>query len=322
MTMRHLLPALCACLTASFACGSKDAAPTATRPTASAAAAHAPLRTSVSWPGYRLERTLGRSGDGAGELKTPMGLDVNAAGEIVVADTGNARMELLSAQGEQLWSYAGEGEEALGRPMDVAFAPDGSLWVADFERDALVHLAGSGTLIERRVGDASPKSPAGVIVLPDGRLVVSSFYDHALRVYGGQGSAGTIGTEGDSEGQFHYPTGMTLDATGRLWVADSYNHRVQRFDANFEYETSLHGSDTNKLEVPVGVAWLDGVLHIADSGHHRVVALDPVTGLILSEWRVPGTREIHTPSRIVASGERLYVTDPAGDRIYVLRKAE
>jgi len=269
------------------------------------------------WSGYRLLRTLGRSGDGPGELRTPMGLDVNAQGQIAVADAGNARVEVLDAAGERVWSYTGRGENTLGRPMDVAYALDGSLWVADFERDALVHLGSRGQLLESRSGDDVPKSPAGVLVLEDGRLVVSSFYDHTLRVYG-QGSARTLGGEGDSDGQFHYPTGLARGDAGALWIADSYNHRIVAFDAALNFERSLHGSEDDKLEVPVGVAWLGGVLHVADSAHHRVVALDPVTGRVLSEWRVPTEREVHTPSRIVASGDLLYVSDPANDEVYVL----
>jgi hypothetical protein len=38
-----------------------------------------------------------------------------------------------------------------------------------------------------------------------------------------------IGRPGDASGEFHLPVGMTMDAQNRLYVADSYNGRIQIF---------------------------------------------------------------------------------------------
>jgi DNA-binding beta-propeller fold protein YncE len=39
----------------------------------------------------------------------------------------------------------------------------------------------------------------------------------------------TFGGEGTGPGQFWLPAGAHYDASGRLWIADSYNQRVQIF---------------------------------------------------------------------------------------------
>ena len=38
-----------------------------------------------------------------------------------------------------------------------------------------------------------------------------------------------LGSEGSGDGQFYEPWGVAVDANGNVYVADSWNHRIQKF---------------------------------------------------------------------------------------------
>src|SRR5690606_1215276 len=79
---------------------------------------------------------LGGPGAGAGRFHEPLGLALDTAGaRLAVADRGNRRVQVFELEGEGLSIVGGPGGEVefLG-PVACAFAPDGSLVVAD--RDA------------------------------------------------------------------------------------------------------------------------------------------------------------------------------------------
>ena len=40
------------------------------------------------------------------------------------------------------------------------------------------------------------------------------------------------GTNGNGDGQFIYPTGVAVDSSGNVYVADTGNHRIQKFKSN------------------------------------------------------------------------------------------
>ena len=51
----------------------------------------------------------------------------------------------------------------------------------------------------------------------------------------------TWGSEGSGHGEFNWPLGVALSDTGQVYVADRYNDRIQRFDADGNY-VSMWGS--------------------------------------------------------------------------------
>jgi sugar lactone lactonase YvrE len=67
-----------------------------------------------------------------------------------------------------------------------------------------------------------------------GRVYVADSTGHTVFVYGRyqEGSSrleylGSFGSQGSGDGAFAYPNGITVDARGRLYIADSANNRVQ-----------------------------------------------------------------------------------------------
>ena len=85
------------------------------------------------------------------------------------------------------------------------------------------------------------------------------------------------GSYGSGDGQFWYPTAVALDTTGSVYVVDTGNRRIQKFDKNGAY-LSHWGSEGNaggQFNAPRGVG-VDtaGSVYVADTGNHRIQKFD------------------------------------------------
>jgi hypothetical protein len=228
--------------------------------------------------------------------------------------------------------FSGDGEPAtnarLNLPADVAIDKMGNLYITDSLNNRIrkvivatgiiTTVAGDGT--EAYGGDnglaidAQLQSPAGVAVDEDGNFYIADANNNRIRkviaatgvittVAGsepiGHGNGGFSGDGGPAtDAQLDYPTRVAVDATGNLYVADSYNHRIRKVIAETGVITTVAGSGLTgfdkggfggdgglateaQLNFPTGVA-LDGEgnLYIADNGNHRIRKVVAATGVI------------------------------------------
>jgi uncharacterized protein (TIGR03663 family) len=95
-----------------------------------------------------------------------------------------------------------------------------------------------------------------------------------------------IGTQGAGEGQLNEPRGAAIDADGNLYVADTFNHRIQVFDQNGKVVRSFgsFGGGDGQLYEPRGVAVdADGNIFVADTWNARVAKFDR-SGRFVTSW--------------------------------------
>lgn len=169
---------------------------------------------------------IARFGQSAG-CYSPRGLYIDPAGSMYLADTGRGRILKLDASGNVVAQFRGGGR--LAQPVSVAVDQDGALYVADGERQELLVIATDDTV--RRSWPIPPSTTfdaAHVALGPRGEVYVSDPNGGTIIIYDAQGKVlGHVGTKGSGEGQLSLPTGVRVDAQGRLWVADTGNKRVQ-----------------------------------------------------------------------------------------------
>lgn len=91
-----------------------------------------------------------------------------------------------------------------------------------------------------------------------------------------------FGAPGQALGQFNEPKGIATDELGNIYVADTANHRVQKFNANGEAVAAWgsQGEGENQYNNPTGLVYQAGSLYVADTWNHRIKVLDPNTGAV------------------------------------------
>jgi sugar lactone lactonase YvrE len=130
--------------------------------------------------------------------------------------------------------------------------------------------------------DAQFSEPFGIVAGPDGSLFVSDAGDaHRIRKISPDGRVTTVAGDGrgfsDGAGaaaRFDTPSGLAIDASGTLFVADTGNDAIRRITPDGQV-TTICGPGSG-LDGPVGIA-VDprGSLLVADTYHDRIVTLNP-----------------------------------------------
>ncbi|MBC7248918.1 MAG: hypothetical protein H5T62_01410 [Anaerolineae bacterium] len=126
----------------------------------------------------------------------------------------------------------------------------------------------------------------------------------------------SLGGPGSGDGQFLEPRGVAVDEAGRIFVADTGNHRVQLFDADGPWLSTLGAGA--ELQQPCDVA-VDsrGTAYVADALGDAVVRLAP-DGRVLSRF-TPG---FYRPRGVaVGPDDVLYVADTGHSRVLALSAA-
>lgn len=212
-------------------------------------------------------------GPGRGTLSLVEHLLVDAKGRLWVCDSGNHRVLcFLNASyrgdnpeadfvfGQPGFDTAGPATSASGMsyPAAVAIGPDDSLWVADTDNHRVLRF---GVITSKSSGSAA---------------------DSVL----GQAGFSTGGSAATAAGMSS-PFSLSVDAAGRLWVADMDNNRVLRFDNAASlgigasaggvlgqplFDNASAGASASGFDLPRGVlAGPDGTLYVADWSNGRVL---------------------------------------------------
>ncbi|MFH1097126.1 MAG: SMP-30/gluconolactonase/LRE family protein, partial [Candidatus Desantisbacteria bacterium] len=85
---------------------------------------------------------------------------------------------------------------------------------------------------------------------------------------------------------FHSPKGVAVDATGNIFVADTDNHRIQKFDASgtLTLRWGSCGTGTGQFNSPADVAVdAQGYVYVLDTGNHRVQKFT-MDGVFVGQW--------------------------------------
>lgn len=179
---------------------------------------------------------FGTRGKGEGELETPTGVAVDAAGNIVVVDTDNHRVQVYDPQGKFLSGFGkqGNGNGEFYRPSHIKIDPKGRIFVSDTGNNRIQLFDAKGKYLSS-IGSVGSKpglfaEPKGIALDQAGNLWVVDRRNHRLQKFGPDGRfIGVYGKQGPLKGEFSFPEDMTFDGSGRLYVTDGMNGRIQVF---------------------------------------------------------------------------------------------
>ena len=267
----------------------------------------------------------GGRGSGKGEFDSPLGMCIDGNGNILVADTGNGRIEKFSPTGTFLSVIAskGSGHGQLGEPNGIAVDRSGNIYVAEVASNHRVQkLAPDGTFIAEWKGpDAGFYGPRRIAIGPDDSVYVLDQGRTRIVKFSPDGHVlSSWGSKGSGDGQFNDPTSVAVDSTsGKVYVADPVNKRIQVFDQNGKFLTKWIIPEWGH---PAGFENL-----VIDSKMGRVYAssvnIDAVLIFDLNGTRVgnltpkPPDR-LDGPSALALADRKLYVLNMHGNRVSVI----
>lgn len=222
--------------------------------------------------------------DGASYLS---GLAMNESdGTLYASDEGLSRLWVATADGSfEAWTTYDDESVAVpfGSLQDVAVDGDGNVYVIE-EGYRILVLNAQGDLL--RSIEPGYYSLAALSVAADGTIYATDHDDDStvLKLSAdGDVLSAVGGSYGVGELQFNSPYGISVDASGVVYVADTYNDRVQKLDANLAHLASWggYGGSPGQFYYPQGIAIDDdGYVYVADTGNYRVQKLDPSFGFV------------------------------------------
>ena len=239
--------------------------------------------------------TLGYSGDGTSanlaELNNPLGVAVDGAGNIYIADSGNHCIRKISANngiistiaGNGIAGFSGDGTSAnlaeLNNPTGIALDVSGNIYIADNLNNRIRKIAAGSQIITTIAGGGTCASgsfcgdgavataaalyrPVGVTIDAAGNIYIADTGNNRIRlvtdgvIYTIVGT-GIVGNSGDggqaTAATLHNPYGVAVDSYGNVYVSDNLNNRIREVAAGVEIITTIAG---NGLGSYLGDGWV------------------------------------------------------------------
>lgn len=250
------------------------------------------------------------------------GMSLGADGEtLYIADTGNHAVRAADLRNGTVKTIAGTGQQnrnwrdrlrggaaletPLNSPWDVhyqdgvvyiAMAGPHQLWALDLASGQVAPFVGSGRegIVDGALLESELAQPSGIIGA-EGVLYFADAESSAIRkvdlkagrvqtiVGTGLFDFGDVDGVGDSV-RLQHALGLTLGADGKLYVADTYNHKIKVIDPERRESRTLLGGGAGfrdgtspQFWEPGGISYADGKLYVADTNNDAIRVVDLAT---------------------------------------------
>jgi sugar lactone lactonase YvrE len=243
-------------------------------------------------------------------LNRPSGLAFDGAGNLFIADQENLRIRMITRDG-MIQTVAGMGDPnneygdgvdarqaGLSHPSDVAIDAAGTVFVATknrvrkftlggvFEPVAGLDMYGGFSGDGGTATAATLARPAGLAFDAAGNLLIADTDNRRIRrisngiitTIAGNGTATFSGDGGPaSAASFNAPRGLSVDANGNIYIADTGNHRIRKIAADGTIST-LAGDGGNGFSGDGGLA-IQSML-----ASPYAVVLDPAGNPVIADY--------------------------------------
>ena len=270
----------------------------------------------------------------------------------ILLTDGDGKITEVIGSGGAGWKDGGFAEAMFARPAGMAEAL-GDLYVADTQNHAIrkidrraktvTTIVGTGELggsvRDNRVRpgrDVALRSPWDLLAIGD-RVFVALAGSHQIGLFSAKtgefrlfaGSGAEARRDGDLlDAAFAQPSGLAIDKDQKeLFVLDSETSSVRAIDLTKGVVRTVVGKDlfvfgdvdgdreTTRLQHPIGLAWSDGALFVADSYNSKIKRVDPVTGVTKTLLGGRDDKVVDEPAGLAVVGTDLIVADTNHHRL-------
>jgi sugar lactone lactonase YvrE len=266
------------------------------------------------------------------QLRSPFGVAVATSGDIYIADSSNWRVRLVenstgiitSVAGNGVSGYSGDGGQAtlaaINAPTSIALDSDGNIYIATPFDDRVRKVIKNTKIITTVAGDGTSGfsgdgglatsarlfRPYGVALDKSGNLYIADNTNNCIRLVtkstgiittiAGDGTTGYSGDGGPAtSARLSSPFEVSVDASGNVYISDTYNHRVRMVTKSTGIISTLGGdgmpaysgdggiSTSAQFFNPRGIAVdASGSLFIADTSNSRLRVITPDAPIVVS----------------------------------------
>ena len=294
-----------------------------------------PLGTSFAADTFATFAVTGLSSN----LQRPTGVAIDGNGNVFLADTGNNKVLMFNASGALVLTIGNANGVAGFRPTLV-----GGTGIDTRVIDANIMLNAPGGVSVDSTGNlyiADSGNNRVHMVLIDTTTKVISTTSRIFTVAGNGLSAFSGDGTAANTASLSKPTGIAVDATGNILIADNGNNRIRKVAApkiaaggtiTYGTITTIAGDGKPSTLTAFGIALSPapaGDLYIADSGNNRILKMTAATGTAVT---VAGTgtagssgagglatkAQLKQPSGVATDGKNLYVADTLNNCIRMI----
>lgn len=226
-------------------------------------------------PNGKAKMSFGSTGTGPGQLLYPYGIGILPDGNILVAETGNGRVQEFTPEGKYVKIFISRADKlGLEKPGPLYIDSKGKVYIGDLSQNRVYVLDQNAELIKTF---DNLQYPHGLTVDETSRKI---FVSNAGKVEIDILSLAQSDSAPLSSIMFWKPNtrfsmvrGIAADAYGRLYVNDTISSSVRVFDKNGAYLFSFgnQGLEDGQFVYPVGIT-VDGLnkIYVTDWGNNRV----------------------------------------------------
>jgi sugar lactone lactonase YvrE len=268
-----------------------------------------------------------------GQFITPRNVAVGSDGNLYIADSGNHRIQVFDAAGNFVtaWGEFGAAPGQFNEPWGIA-VDDEFVYVADTWNHRIQKFSHEGAVVGSFGQNGSPidetdaalgmfYGPRGITLINDNRLAITDTGNHRIQLMDRDGNfLSSVGGFGNQPGQFNEPVGLTTGPFGNVYMADTWNGRVQELTSDLFplNEWKVNGwfsqSVDNKPYIAVDSA---NRVYVTDPEGFRVLIFDSL-GNYLGRFGTYGTapNQFALPVGItIDAQDNVYVVDSFNNRI-------
>lgn len=278
--------------------------------------------------------TIGSEGTGEGQFKYVEDFAFDSKGHLLATDAAHAYIQVFDKKsGKYITRFGGKGDEdhQLDKPEGISVAPDGRIFVADYNTGEVKVYDGEyqwlntfseyGSEPGENIKSEFTDIYKGLYYMPEAG-------NHRVSVWDLEGNFKFLfSEEGAAPGKLNNPEAAKFNSQGMCYVADLKNDRIQIFTPKGKFVKTFgkSGSGPGELKSPAGLGFdKNDNVYVCEIGNDRVQVFDK-DGNHLTMWgqKGSGKGEFGNLHGLIVDRQTgwIYVADTANNRIQVFKPA-